>query len=75
MPISLELWLAFAAAAAVLIAIPGPTTLMVLGHTVASGWRVGLVSLAGVMFGDTAPSRFPCWASARCSPPRPRPSW
>ncbi|MFN4309714.1 MAG: LysE family translocator [Ferrovibrio sp.] len=52
MPISLELWLAFAAAAAVLIAIPGPTTLMVLGHTVASGWRVGLVSLAGVMFGD-----------------------
>lgn len=52
MPISLDLWLAFAAAAAVLIAIPGPTTLMILGHTAASGWRVGLASLAGVILGD-----------------------
>ncbi|HEX6959626.1 MAG TPA: hypothetical protein VF194_16705 [Ferrovibrio sp.] len=47
MPVSIELWLAFAAAAAALIAIPGPTTLMVLGHTVSSGMRIGLISLTG----------------------------
>lgn len=52
MPISLELWLAFAAAAAAVIAIPGPTTLMVLGHTVSNGWRMGALSLIGVTLGD-----------------------
>jgi homoserine/homoserine lactone efflux protein len=52
MPISLELWLAFAAAAAAVIAIPGPTTLMVMGHTVSSGWRMGAISLIGVTLGD-----------------------
>ncbi len=52
MPIDLDIWLAFAAAAAVLIAIPGPTTLVVLGHTLAGGRALGLVSLAGVAAGD-----------------------
>lgn len=52
MPVSPELWLAFAAAAAVLIAIPGPTTLMVLGHTMSGGWRMGALSLVGVTLGD-----------------------
>ncbi|MFC3675891.1 LysE family translocator [Ferrovibrio xuzhouensis] len=52
MPVSPEIWLAFAAAAALLIAIPGPTTLMVMGHTMASGARIGLLSLIGVTLGD-----------------------
>lgn len=50
--ISFQLWLAFAAAAAVVIAIPGPTTLMVTGHAMSSGPRVALASLLGVALGD-----------------------
>ncbi|MDQ7246470.1 LysE family translocator [Dongia sedimenti] len=50
--ISFHLWLAFAAAAAVVIAIPGPTTLMVTGHAMSSGTRVALASLLGVALGD-----------------------
>ncbi|HVM84401.1 MAG TPA: LysE family transporter, partial [Candidatus Binatia bacterium] len=50
--ISFQLWLAFAAAAAVVIAIPGPTTLMVTGHAMSSGSRVALASLVGVALGD-----------------------
>jgi threonine/homoserine/homoserine lactone efflux protein len=49
---SFQLWLAFAAAAAVVIAIPGPTTLMVTGHAMSSGSRVALASLLGVALGD-----------------------
>src|SRR3546814_15938210 len=52
MPVSPESSRAFAAAAALLIAIPGPTTLMVMGHTMASGPRIGLLSLIGVTLGD-----------------------
>src|SRR3546814_6543286 len=52
MPVSPEIWLAFAAAAALLIAIPGPTTLMVMGHTMARGTRIGLLSLIGVTVCD-----------------------
>ena len=44
--ISFHLWLAFAAAAAVVIAIPGPTTLMVTGHAMSSGARVALARWA-----------------------------
>jgi threonine/homoserine/homoserine lactone efflux protein len=50
--ISFQLWLAFAAAAAVVIAIPGPTMLMVTGHAMSSGTRVALASLLGVALGD-----------------------
>jgi threonine/homoserine/homoserine lactone efflux protein len=50
--ISFQLWLACAAAAAVVIAIPGPTTLMVTGHAMSSGTRVALASLLGVALGD-----------------------
>lgn len=52
MPVSPDLWLAFAAAAAILIAIPGPTTLVVLGHTLSGGRAMGFVSLIGVAAGD-----------------------
>lgn len=49
-----ELLIAFAAAAAALICIPGPTVLMVMGHTATSGARVGYASLIGVALGDAA---------------------
>ncbi len=52
MPVSPEIWLAFAAAAAILIAIPGPTTLVVLGQTLSGGRRMGFISLIGVALGD-----------------------
>jgi len=54
MPINVELWLAFAAAASILILIPGPTTMLVMGHALASGTRIGLLSLIGVALGDVA---------------------
>jgi threonine/homoserine/homoserine lactone efflux protein len=52
MPVSLELWVAFIAAASIMILIPGPTTMMVLGHTMAGGPRRGALSLIGVTLGD-----------------------
>lgn len=52
--ISFQLWLAFAAAATVVILIPGPTTLMVTGHAMSSGPRVALASLIGVTLGDVS---------------------
>lgn len=52
MPVSSEVWFAFALTAAAVIAIPGPTTLMVMGHTVSNGWRIGTLSLIGVTLGD-----------------------
>lgn len=52
MPVSLELWIAFMAAASIMILIPGPTTMMVLGHTMAGGPRTGALSLIGVTLGD-----------------------
>jgi len=52
MPVSLDLWLAFSAAAAILIAIPGPTILVVLGNTMAGGRALGFVSLIGIAIGD-----------------------
>jgi threonine/homoserine/homoserine lactone efflux protein len=52
MPVSPELWIAFMAAASIMILIPGPTTMMVLGHTMAGGLRNGALSLIGVTLGD-----------------------
>lgn len=54
MPVNLELWLAFAVAATLLILIPGPTTMLVMGHALASGMRIGFLSLIGVALGDVA---------------------
>ncbi|NYZ11961.1 LysE family transporter [Azospirillum sp. RWY-5-1] len=47
-----ELWLAFAAAAAALILIPGPTVLLVIGYAVSGGLRPALAGLIGVALGD-----------------------
>jgi len=47
-----QVWLAFVAVAAALIALPGPTVLVVLGYSASYGPRRGLASLVGVAAGD-----------------------
>lgn len=49
---ALETWLAFTAAAAVLLVIPGPTILLVVSYALGQGWRTALPMAAGVALGD-----------------------
>lgn len=49
---SLELWLAFAAASTVLIIIPGPTVLIVVAYALGAGRRAALWTAGGVVAGD-----------------------
>lgn len=51
MPI--ELWLAFVAASAVLLVIPGPTILTVISYSLAHGRRANLPLVAAVALGDS----------------------
>lgn len=48
----LDLWLAFAAASAVLLVIPGPTILLVLSYALSQGRRVAVAMALGVALGD-----------------------
>ncbi len=50
MPI--ETWLAFAAASAILLLIPGPTILLVTSYALGQGWRAALPTAIGVALGD-----------------------
>ncbi|RYC12073.1 LysE family translocator [Ciceribacter ferrooxidans] len=49
---SLEHWLAFAAASAVLLAIPGPTILLVISYALGHGRKTALATVTGVALGD-----------------------
>jgi len=49
---SLDHWLAFAAASAVLLAIPGPTILLVISYALGHGRRSAGATVAGVALGD-----------------------
>ena len=49
---SLDLWLAFAVASAVLVLIPGPTVLLVVSYALGQGWRSALPTAIGVALGD-----------------------
>ena len=51
MPI--ELWLAFVAASAVLLIIPGPTVLTVISYSMARGRRANVPLVAAVALGDS----------------------
>jgi homoserine/homoserine lactone efflux protein len=51
MPI--ELWLAFVAASAVLLVIPGPTILTVISYSLAHGRRANVPLVAAVALGDS----------------------
>ncbi len=49
---SIELWLAFVAASAVVLIVPGPTVLTVVSYSMAQGRRASLPVVAGVALGD-----------------------
>jgi len=49
----LELWLAFVATSAVVLAIPGPTVLLVLSYSISHGRAAALPLVAGVALGDS----------------------
>src|SRR3954447_20754729 len=49
---SLETWLAFTAASAILLVIPGPTVLLVVSYALGQGWRTALPMAVGVALGD-----------------------
>lgn len=49
---SVEMWLAFAAASAILLVIPGPTILLVVSYALGHGWRAALPMAVGVALGD-----------------------
>src|SRR5688500_9225288 len=48
-----ELWLAFVAASAVLLLIPGPVILTVISYSIAHGRRANLPLVAAVALGDS----------------------
>ena len=50
---SIELWLAFVAASAVLLIIPGPTILTVISYSVSHGRRANVPLVAAVALGDS----------------------
>ena len=47
-----QAWLAFAAASALLLLIPGPTVLLVVSYALGRGWRTVWPMAAGVALGD-----------------------
>jgi len=49
---SLELWIGFVAASAVLLAIPGPTVTVVVGYALSGGRSTAWASVPGVVLGD-----------------------
>ncbi|APG85111.1 transmembrane efflux protein [Sinorhizobium americanum CCGM7] len=49
---SFEHWLAFVAASAVLLAIPGPTILLVISYAISHGRKAAGATVAGVALGD-----------------------
>ena len=49
---SLEHWFAFIAASAILLAIPGPTILLVISYAISHGRKVAAATVAGVALGD-----------------------
>lgn len=49
---SVEHWFAFVAASAILLAIPGPTILLVISYALGHGRKVAGASVAGVALGD-----------------------
>ncbi|WJF90105.1 LysE family translocator [Paraburkholderia bonniea] len=49
---TLAQWLPFAMASAILVAIPGPTVLLVISYALGHGRRYAMVTTAGVALGD-----------------------
>jgi len=49
---ALDHWLAFVTAAAILLAIPGPTVLLVVSYALGHGRRIAVAMVGGVVVGD-----------------------
>ncbi|MEJ8475450.1 LysE family translocator [Roseibium algae] len=49
---SIELWLTFIAASAALLALPGPTITVVIGHAISAGRQSVWATVPGVVLGD-----------------------
>jgi threonine/homoserine/homoserine lactone efflux protein len=49
---TIETWLAFAAATTILLVIPGPTILLVVSYALGQGMRTALPVAVGVALGD-----------------------
>ncbi|QFY60614.1 LysE family translocator [Rhizobium grahamii] len=49
---SLEAWFAFAAASAIMLAIPGPTILLVVSYALGHGRKTAFATVTGVALGD-----------------------
>jgi len=49
---SVAVWLAFVTASSILLAIPGPTVLLVVAYALGHGRRSGMTTVAGVALGD-----------------------
>ncbi len=49
-----EVWLAFVAASAVLLAIPGPVVMLLFSYTLGQGRSVSIAAIPGVVLGDFA---------------------
>lgn len=49
---TIETWLGFVAASAVLLVIPGPTILLVVSYALGRGWKVAAPVATGVALGD-----------------------
>ena len=50
---TIELWLAFVSASAVLLIIPGPTILTIIGYSMSHGRRANVPLVAAVVLGDS----------------------
>jgi homoserine/homoserine lactone efflux protein len=50
--VSIEIWIAFAVTAAGVIALPGPTVMLIVGFAVSSGTRRAAAAVLGVACGD-----------------------
>lgn len=48
----LELWISFALASATILAVPGPTVMLVVSYALQRGRRSGLATVPGVILGD-----------------------
>ncbi len=55
---ALEIWLAFVAASAVVLVIPGPTILTVISYSVSHGRRANIPLVAAVALGDSTALAF-----------------
>ena len=53
MPVTLDTWLAYAAATTVLLVIPGPTILTVISYSLTHGRRANVALVAAVALGDS----------------------